>query len=182
MKLTFACPNCRKSVLVDEAEVGRTIDCPECSKPVYVSTRLPIPQRESSTVVPETSTMPSQLTTGSIMNSKFPAIEGARSCLFISGLLVVAGTILFFMGRDEITLLLCSLATPFLIAALLSAVYTVCKGHVKQGLQLIAVVSVLVTLPLIPLAMFMSYTKTALTQVSQDLEKQTQQLNKMFRR
>src|ERR1019366_8479204 len=39
MDITFSCSHCGQTVVIDEAGAGMSLDCPQCSKPVYVPTK-----------------------------------------------------------------------------------------------------------------------------------------------
>ena len=137
MDITFNCTNCGQKLEIDESRAGISIDCPKCGKPVYVPT-----QPGASSQQP-----PIKVTVKPTQKSSFvpPSIEGGLHCLFIAAVLMVVGFVLFRM-RMVASMICYAVASPFLVGALLCAIYGICKGSIKHGLALLAGVGVLCAL------------------------------------
>jgi hypothetical protein len=168
MNINFACPNCRQSLEIDESGAGITIDCPKCSKPVYVPSLSGAASLQSPIKV---AVKPIRQT-----NSMLPAIEGGLHCFLIAaGLYIVS--FLAFRSDHLIACMVVSLfGAPFMAAALLCAVYGICKGSINHGLALLAGVGVLFLLSFSgPL-----WNMWEITRYTEQMQKQTEQMMRQF--
>ena len=169
MDITFSCEKCGQNIVVDEAGAGITVDCPKCGKPVYVPSSAPLTEKDGpvriempfakpmppAAPIPPVPSRPVGLSYGSTSNIEHrtpnveqgvhPSIVASLRCLIIGAVLLFGA--LIAMHQDfTLTPVLSSMATPFLVAALLCAVYGMCIGQVNQGLLLVAGLSLILGL------------------------------------
>lgn len=159
MDITFSCEKCGQKIVVDEAGGGITVDCPRCGRPVYMPSSAPSnttnpPVRiETASAKPMTTASPIAPVpirpvglTASLKHEDFhPSIVASLRCLIIGAVLLFAK----FIALHEdfrLVFILVYIATPFLVAALLCAVYGMCIGQVNQGLLLVAGLSLVLGL------------------------------------
>jgi phage FluMu protein Com len=153
MDISFTCDKCGKTLLIDEAGAGITIDCPQCGKAVYVPSAAPQKPKETPVRVepkplkpvaaraaapaspprsnPQVPSYSSQQKSGI-----HPSIEASIHCLLI---LVAIETVGFLAVRQNILWsgIFLYASMPFVFAPLLCAVYGMCVGHIKHGLLLL---------------------------------------------
>jgi hypothetical protein len=160
MDISFTCAACGKNLVIDEAGVGITIDCPGCGKPVYVPSAVPpaphdAPARvEVKSSVRKTAPVPSgaapkkpvmQPRSGPERSSIHPAIAGGVHCLVI---VTVMWLVAYVVASESYTFAigLAYAGSVFMTAAFLCAVYGICVGHVRYGLLVLACVSLQICL------------------------------------
>jgi hypothetical protein len=158
MDISFTC-KCGQNIVIDEAGAGITVDCPQCGSPAYVpsaaSTKVKdIPVRVET---PLAKLMAKQAQTPSAprpATSVFtphkpedihPSIQASLACLLIlAGFALIELIVLqqnMFAAAIPIYM-----ATPFMTAAPLCAIYGMCVGHVKHGLLLLGAMSLMIGL------------------------------------
>jgi len=146
MDISFICDKCGKTLVIDEAGAGISIDCPECGKAVYVpsaarSKQKDVPVRvelKSSKPVAAPASPPRNNLllppySGQQKSAIHPSIEACVHCLLI----LIAIEILGLLATRQNMLwagIFFYASSPFLIAPLLCAVYGMCIGHVREGL------------------------------------------------
>jgi len=162
MDITFSCEKCGQNIVVDEAGAGITVDCPRCGQPVYVpsiapstKTNPPVVRIETASAKPMPaatpiapvpirpvglsygSTLNIEHSTSNVQQGVHPSIVASIRCLIIGAVLLFAELIAVHEDT-RLVLILAYMATPFLVAALLCAVYGMCIGQVNQGVLLVA--------------------------------------------
>ena len=154
MDITFNCDKCGQNIEIDEAGAGITIDCPKCGSPVYVPSRLPpsasngpirietTSARAPSVALPVTRppSRPASLDPTKKREGIHPSIVASLQCLIIGTVLFLV-FLLVLQKNLMVAPIALYMATPFLTAAPLCAIYGMCVGHVKQGLLLLAAMS-----------------------------------------
>ena len=159
MDIKFSCTSCGQNIVMDHAGSGSSIDCPSCSKPVYVphQTSPVIPEIPSRVDVKTARPLPvatpspqyTPTTTSRIevecQQDIHPAIQGSLHCLVIIVGLGIIG--LFAYSQDMLVGAgILFMIVPFLWAELLCAVYGICAGEVKKGLMLLGGLSLVIAL------------------------------------
>lgn len=147
MSIAFNCADCGQSLEIDDTAAGMSIDCPKCTKPVYVPTRpttvsVPAPTRVTPIAAKESK--PVVMITDSARGLP-AAIEGGLHCLVIGCGLLILAMILFRMAIPLGMICFWS-AVPFQIGALLCAIFGICHGSIKHGLLLLGGVSIMMLL------------------------------------
>jgi predicted RNA-binding Zn-ribbon protein involved in translation (DUF1610 family) len=158
MDISIACDKCGKNIAIDEAGAGITIDCPECGKAVYVPSAGPARSKEAPVRVelkplkrvPAPASPPHSNPllpsySGQEKSTVHPSIEAGVHCLLILVAIEVVG---FLVLRQNVlwASIFFYVSAPFLIAPLLCAVYGMCAGHVREGLLVLAGLSLIIGL------------------------------------
>jgi phage FluMu protein Com len=160
MDISFTCDKCGKTLVIDEAGAGITIDCPQCGKAVYVTSVAPPKPKESPVRVepkpltrvaappPAPSSPPRNNPlvpsySGQRKPGVHPSIEASVHCLLIVIAMEIVGLL---VARQNMlwgtTLFYASL--PFFFAPFFCAVYGMCMGHVRDGLLVLVGLSVII--------------------------------------
>ncbi len=203
MDISFTCDKCGKTLVIDHAGAGITIDCPECGKAVYVPSSAappkpkepparvepkPLPRVATPTPLQPPGPHPAQPRNNPLVPSytttpKYtvhPSIAAGVHCLVILvGIELVGLCVLRQNLQLGVALLYAS--TPFLIAPLLCAVYAMCVGHVRHGLLVVAGLSLIIAMSYwAGISMVMLELADAQRQMQQMLQQQMQGLPKGF--
>ncbi len=166
MDISFTCDKCGKILVIDEAGVGITIDCPQCGKAVYVPSAMPPKPKEAPVRVEPKPLKPmvarpwapapahaspprnNPLVPSYSVQQKsgiHPSIEAGVHCLLIFVAIEIVGLL---AARQNILWaeIFLYASTPFLIAPLLCAVYGMCVGHVRHGLLVLGGLTLIIGL------------------------------------
>jgi DNA-directed RNA polymerase subunit RPC12/RpoP len=150
MEVSVTCDKCGKNILIDQKSAGLTIDCPQCGKAVYVSSAAPPKPKEISArvVAPASPPRNNPLVpsySGPEKSEVHPSIQAGVHCLLILMAIEIVGLLLLRQNMSW-ALIFFYASAPFLIAALLCAVYGMCVGHVREGLLVLGGLSVIIGL------------------------------------
>ncbi|HUJ08713.1 MAG TPA: hypothetical protein VL171_01685 [Verrucomicrobiae bacterium] len=166
MDITFT-GKCGQEIAIEEAGAGITVDCPGCGKPVYVPSiasdkskdpplrvETPLAKLARETGQPLTPSQnapppnPRPATTGFTPrrpDDVHPAIQASLICLVILAGFGLVGLIVLRENMLAVVTLF-YMATPFITAAPLCAIYGMCVGHVRHGLLLLGAMSLMIGL------------------------------------